>query len=788
MRTVLVFLLCCLPGFFDEAVAALQAKHVGTLAGGLDQPCDVAISDTGRVYVLDGVNDRVLVFSPKGKREFSFGEKAGLSQPMGIAIDGKRMYIADSGNHRIAIFNLRGGFIKQLALSGERPPEPVALTVAEGVISWSDRRNHRVCRTEAESGKEILCWGGRGEGEGRFQFPFQIKPDRDGYLHVVDVLNGRVQGFNTRGRYFGQTGRFGLGAGELFRPNGLAFHGRELLVSDGYQGTISVFRDGEFVGLLTNERDEPLALSVPVALAVWRERLYVVDTGRNRVEIFRLSPGEEISPVARSGERREFSQKQCVTCHLDWAKDYLPGEGGQDSVPPVATEGMCYSCHHGAVIDSRRAIGRGSQHPDVHHQRKTKQSSHKDRIPDVFPVLPDDQLYCGSCHTPHTMINGQADTLYVEHNNPWVRVLNNDGDLCQRCHESKFASTLDNDHPPTGVNHPVGIYLKAPPVDQTKGFARSEKLQQGLPQVLLDRGLSLGGDRQMICQSCHQIHGAKNAALIPFEYENGQLCAQCHERQHARDKKEAREKGIHPVNIELEKPVMMGDQEIKRITCLTCHSLHDGEEGTVLLTFNNRDGQLCSYCHEKYDAVVNSDHDLRNTAENYENRLHQRPEASGACGVCHTMHQGNAEAPFLYAGEYQPYEGEVLARDRLCLDCHRNKGVAEKAVIEHFSHPSRDVALRSDPAVMPLLNGGDEIAEFGVIACITCHDPHRWHPKADKLLTPGANQEGNVLNSFLRRKGAKGTFCVTCHGVETPVKYKYFHDKRVRNKGIEYLK
>ncbi len=806
--TLFIFLLLS-----ESVFAGLVAEKVVQLKSNLDQPSDIAVRDDGRVYVLDGVNNRIVVFTPNGEKDFIFGTgESVLKRPMGIAIADGKVYIADSGQHRIVVFNLRGEFIKALPLAGELPPEPVALTVADGIATWSDRRNHRVCRSDINTDETLLCWGKRGDGEGDFQFPFQLKSDRDGYIYVVDVLNGRVQVFNHQGRYFNQIGRFGLEPGELYRPNGLAFYDDDyLLVSDAYRGTVSVFQNGRSVGLLRDDHGEALRFATPVGLTIRHDRLYVADMMMNNIEVFRLRQNKD---QALSIDRKhDVSQKNCSICHLAWAPDYSVGEGEQDGVPPVATERMCYSCHHGAVLDSRSTIGRGEQHPDIHHQRKKEKNkqavvNREDKIPRIFPLLDSKKklrgkkevLSCGSCHTPHTPDIDKADTLYSQHENPWLRVLNHDGDLCQKCHESKLDNVQDIKKSVSGVNHPIGIYLKTPLENETKNYATSKKLHKGLPKALAENGATLGHDRQMLCQSCHQIHGATNEALTPLDYNDGQLCAECHERQYAENEKEARKKGIHPVNIELEEPVKVGDKEVKKITCLTCHSVHEGEKGSAVLKFDDKEGKLCSYCHKEYDAVVNSDHDLRVTAEKYKNRFKHTPAKSGACGTCHTMHAGKPDVPFLYAGEYSPYTGEetALERDRICLDCHRKKGSAEKVIVEHFSHPAKDLVLRSDPKVMPLLNAKNEIEQFGAIACITCHEPHRWAPKeeqknktprlAEQSLLLAKNQDGNVLNSFLRRKGAKGTFCVNCHGLETRIKYKYYHDELAREKEIDYLK
>lgn len=802
----ILYLVCSGYSLAVNAASALHAEPLMQLQGELDQPTGVALSDDGHAYVLDGLNGRIVVFDATGQQAFSFDEQQKLELPMGIAVAGKRIYIADTGNQRIVIYDLRGRFIKSFSLVAKFPPKPVALNVSDGVISWSDRRNHQVCQHEAETGKQLRCWGKRGEGKNEFQFPFQLAMDRDAYLHVVDILNGRIQVFNPQGRRFIQTGRFGLEPGELYRPNGLAFTGKdELLVSDTYRGTISVYHKGRFVAYLRDPQGSPLQLDTPTSLAVWRDRLYVVNTIKNRLEVFRLSY-KKVKQTAQQNKPQAAAQKSCISCHLGWADNYPTGEGEQDGVPPVATPRMCYSCHHGAVVDSRQAIGRGEQHPDIHHQRKKEATAkpdkeREDEIPEAFPLLAAQhgnkkQLSCGSCHTPHQENTDNADTLNAEHTNPWLRVLNSDGELCQQCHESKLDSSTNKRHPLRGVNHPVGIYLSPPPTPDAQGFATNKKLHEGLPTALLDKGASLNNQQQLICQSCHQIHGSSETSLTVLPFDNGELCKQCHPRQHAGDKKEARKKGVHPVNIKLEKPIKMGDEKIKRVTCLSCHSLHAGKEGTPLLKYEYRNGKLCSFCHKEFDAVLNSDHDLRITAKKSKNRFADTPEQAGLCGSCHTLHRGEAKMPFLYAGKQHDYSGKqaIQARDKLCLACHRKKGLAEKARVEHFSHPSIDLVLRSNPADMPLTDKQNNTKEFGAIACITCHDPHRWAPKTNSQLQAlprdikPKNRDGNVLDSFLRRKGPKGSFCIDCHGLETPVKYKYYHDKFSRDKGADYIK
>jgi len=854
-----------------------QAEQVKSFRSGFNQPTDIAVSEDGRLFVLDGAQHRVVVLSAQGKRIYTFGKQGSgageLNLPMALAIEDNHVYIADTANHRIAVFELRGWFVKNIPLVTQNKntglPEPVGLVVQDDVITWSDRKNHQLCQTDLITKKAASCWGKRGELKSEFQFPFHISVDRDGYLHVVDVLNGRVQVFNRKGKYFTQISRFGLATGELYRPNGITFSedGR-LFVSNSYLGTISIFNNGRFMGLLSVDGKTAVNFKSPVGLNWHKGHLYIVDAINNTVK-------KIIAPLNRSGvliadkfgsEQNKTSRKNCDICHFSWAEATHSEQKEQDGVLPVASQNMCYSCHHGAVIDSRRVIGRGEQHPDIHHRREeNKLTERQDKIPEQFPLLAGKQLSCGSCHTPHTSGIDEADTLYESHANPWLRVLNNEGDLCQKCHESKLSSAVDDEFPLTGVNHPVGILLKQAPDENSKGYTSIEKLHKGLPSELKNAGASTGSQQQMLCQSCHQIHGAESKSLLISGFNSHELCKSCHENLHSENKKQAREKGIHPVNIEmdeaveidgkkikqvtcqvchsvhngseksalliqspesieklcsschqrhhaedenkardkgvhvvnveLENPVEIAGKEVTRVTCLSCHSVHGGEPGTPVLHEEYKNGELCSQCHEGNNAVIYSDHDLRITADKSLNKYEQLPQQSGVCGSCHSMHRGEIADNYLFAVTGSTHEGEenIFKRDQLCLDCHREKGSAKESIVKYFDHPQKDLILRSDPKVMPLLNDQEKVSEFGSIACITCHEPHHWEVGSKITNThvdviDNKNKVGNVLNSFLRLKGVKGTFCVDCHGIETQLKYKYYHDKLSRDIGVDYIK
>jgi predicted CXXCH cytochrome family protein len=434
---------------------------------------------------------------------------------------------------------------------------------------------------------------------------------------------------------------------------------------------------------------------------------------------------------------------------------------------------MCMSCHHGAVIDSRLSLGQGEQHPDYYHPAKDDYfipgEERGDTMPERYPMVQDQVLYCGSCHTPHRF--DEKDTgLTHGRENLWMRDPNRESEICKQCHDSLFAEG-EEEARKRGV-HPVAVDMEE--------------------SVEID-GATI---ERVTCESCHRVHGGEveSASLVVSNEKVGELCASCHERHHAEGLDAAREKGVHPVNLELDEPVTIADREISTVDCLSCHSVHGGVAHTPSLVQEHRDGQLCEACHEEAMAVIDTDHDLRLTAKDSHNLLDESPEEAGVCGSCHSMHRGSAEHPSINIGDKLPQEAKAshIARDRLCEACHREEGIDEKHVVSDYTHPYKDLVMHSDPEQMPLLNEEGQNAESGEIACITCHDPHRWSPtdedQSESELSEDQERHGSVLDSFLRQAHTEEGFCTECHGLETRIKYKYYHDKRSRPGRADYLK
>lgn len=98
----------------------------GTGAGEFNLPRDIAVSPTGELYVVDGANFRVQVFSSDGRflRMFgSMGAQFGqFSRPKGIAVDrGGNVYVSDAAFGNFQIFDPEGRLLLFIGNRSDRP-------------------------------------------------------------------------------------------------------------------------------------------------------------------------------------------------------------------------------------------------------------------------------------------------------------------------------------------------------------------------------------------------------------------------------------------------------------------------------------------------------------------------------------------------------------------------------------------------------------------------------------------------------------------------------------------
>jgi len=246
----------------------------GAGPGQFNAPEGIALGTQGQVYLLDTENSRVQLFDPQGDFLSEWGSLCSVSatepclgrfkEPEGIAtgLDGT-VYVADSGNDRIELFDAQGGFIAQWGSSGSADGQlsnPVGLALdRQGNLYVADTLNQRI-EVFDSSGAFLRAWGSKGSSEGQFKFPSGVAVNPDsGLVYVTDNVNNRVEQFDLQGNFLSSWGSLCALVGDKERPAGT--------------GCKSPQGEGQF--------------KLPFGIALDKAgNVYVVDQGNRRIEAF----------------------------------------------------------------------------------------------------------------------------------------------------------------------------------------------------------------------------------------------------------------------------------------------------------------------------------------------------------------------------------------------------------------------------------------------------------------------------------------------------------------------
>lgn len=266
-----------------------------------------------------------------------------------------RVYVADTGNHRIQVFDADGNFQSEFGQYYDVPgtfnsPSSVAVSALQlreapeqsfFYIYVGDTGNHRiqVFKVIPNADGEVDEWGFYGDLEGQFhlpegialdpiepQFPNKQPPKYQNdttpenwtaHLYVADMGNHRVQYFTQEGTFVGQFGVYGTGTTEFNRPQDVGVGIRLDQVSTTAQRLVDV---------------------------------YVADTGNHRIQYFD-GTGSYINEFGRYGigsDPEQFNSPAGV------AVDRLPPAQYPDA---VGLEGdvfiMDTGNHRGQCLDTR---------------------------------------------------------------------------------------------------------------------------------------------------------------------------------------------------------------------------------------------------------------------------------------------------------------------------------------------------------------------------------------------------------------------------------------------------
>ncbi len=184
-------------------------------------PVSVVVDQGGNLVVLDSKTCSVQIIGKSGELIAKFGEPAspttgkieigagGFFHPQALALDDKdNIYVSDTGNHRIRVFNPAGKVLNKFGIQGARlgefnSPAGITLDNASNLLVV-DEKNYRV-QIFTYRGVFKNKFGKRGSGRGEFSSPIGVATDSKRNIFISD-RDLRIQIFDPEGYYLTEFG------------------------------------------------------------------------------------------------------------------------------------------------------------------------------------------------------------------------------------------------------------------------------------------------------------------------------------------------------------------------------------------------------------------------------------------------------------------------------------------------------------------------------------------------------------------------------------------------------
>lgn len=222
----------------------------------LMKPMGLDVDKAGNLYVIDATEKVVKVYSRDGKFLRKMLDPADIDKPAGLTVDpsGERLYAVDIGGptserHRVRVYNAKTGeHLFDIGKRGNGPGEfnlPRDLAIGKnGELYVVDSGNFRI-QIFDHDGKFLRTFGQIGKQLGSFGRPKEIASDKDGNIYVIDAAFGNFQIFNPEGEllmFIGERSNESA-PGRYMLPSGIAVDedGRVLVVDQWFK-KVEIFR------------------------------------------------------------------------------------------------------------------------------------------------------------------------------------------------------------------------------------------------------------------------------------------------------------------------------------------------------------------------------------------------------------------------------------------------------------------------------------------------------------------------------------------------------------------
>ena len=303
MRWILLLSLCVLlTATWSRGQSDYSLKLLYTFGSEGDQPDQfrsplaISIGPEGNIYIADTGNNRIQKFNKRGvflKYVGGFGwETEQFDRPVDVcAKTGLDVFVADFNNERIERYDKDLNYISSYYPDETQTEDlrfgfPYGVTISKhGELFIIDGENYRILKINS-FGEPELSFGDYRWGTGKLDRPSQIEITRSDDVYVSDKTANRIVVYDYFGNYTNQ-----LGLGIVNSPGGIACdqNGNVWIADTGNNRIVLLSPAGRVLLSWGTEGDKLGAFRRPADVAVGDGKVYVLDAGNSRVQVFEIS-------------------------------------------------------------------------------------------------------------------------------------------------------------------------------------------------------------------------------------------------------------------------------------------------------------------------------------------------------------------------------------------------------------------------------------------------------------------------------------------------------------------
>ena len=265
----------------------------GTNEGNLKAPTGVAIDpQSNNIFIADNANNCVQVYSQEGKCLRRIGDRDRMLGPYGICIDDGLLYVTQTESSCVSLFRLDGTFLRKIGKSGSNEAE---FLLPLGVSTDPNNGDVYVC----DSGNNRIQVFNRNLvfkkkfGNENLKRPRDIKIDANGAMIVMDSSIDCIHLFGKGGEHLYQTIHCHKRSQELLsvkEPQFFALdHQGNIIISDAGNNSLCVFTlGGDIVRSIGGYGHEEGEFIYPQGIAIADDGriITVCNRDKHQIQIF----------------------------------------------------------------------------------------------------------------------------------------------------------------------------------------------------------------------------------------------------------------------------------------------------------------------------------------------------------------------------------------------------------------------------------------------------------------------------------------------------------------------